>query len=771
MNQSKKISIVIPYYNRLQLLYWSLKSIMQTKYSNYEIIIIDDASDDFLELNSIASKNINVKVIHIDKEEKGKRTNPCIPINKGIQVATGDIIIIQNPESYHIGDILSHTAANLTENDYFVYSAYNIHSDESNKIFINLANKTLKNIMEIPKEKDKLEWYQHPEHRNNKLHFCASIFRRNIEILGGFDEEYKKGVCFDDDDFVFKVEKIAKLNLKSLDPENNPYIVNLYHPPSSSMGILLAKETPENKIIKDRWYNNRDYYNFKTSSINPNFNYPRIVHFFWFGPLPFLNFLSILSFHKYHPAWVINVYKSNKATDINIWKTGEQRKMTKQYKDYFIYLYDLPYVNIINADDMTKELGIQNIYMTHQSDVMRMYILKIFGGVYSDFDIIYTDNIEKYFANKTKTLVFDRHAGRKDRYCPNALFLANRGCGFCDYVIKRQLNYIKQGAEGYNNVGPEIIRTTVMDPKFAFALVNIEILDSKCYLPIEWNELDQLYKYQEFTVKDPYFSVHWFNGAARSKEYMEKFNVKNFNVVCKMDKLVGDYIDALKIYENDEYYAKIINQHNKKTLESVFTDIYRKNLWNYPQMESKSGTGSTLFNTIYVRQELPILFKKIGIVSILDAGCGDFNWFKEIRQRNINYIGVDIVKEIITENNKKYQCNNIKFVNKDFLTDDLPKSDIIICRDCLVSLSNSDIKKAITNFKKSGSKYLLTTNFGRKRKNIDVTTGSWRPLCLENEPFNLPSPIYNILEKCTEANNLYNDKSLSLWNLSSINLN
>ena len=54
-----------------------------------------------------------------------------------------------------------------------------------------------------------------------------------------------------------------------------------------------------------------------------------------------------------------------------------------------------------------------------------------------------------------------------------------------------------------------------------------------------------------------------------------------------------------------------------------------------------------------------------------------------------------------------------------------------------------DVNWILENIKKSNVKYFLTTNF-LNRKNDDIRTGEWRPLCLQEPPFNFPKPIKTI---------------------------
>lgn len=215
--------------------------------------------------------------------------------------------------------------------------------------------------------------------------------------------------------------------------------------------------------------------------------------------------------------------------------------------------------------------------------------------------------------------------------------------------------------------------------------------------------------------------------------------------------------------------------NNKNKTMGIFEKIYENNVWynlndeKLKQTESKSGGGSTLKQTATIIKEIPILLKKLNIKSILDAPCGDFNWMKEIDLSNINYIGIDIVPIVINDNNKKYQSNNRKFMHMDVLSDNLPKCDLILCRDCLVHFTIDGVFEAVRNFKKSGAKYLLTTTFFNRPNKLDASLGDWNPYDLLRHPFNFPKPLSIINENCTEANNEYNDKSLVLWNLNDLN--
>jgi SAM-dependent methyltransferase len=201
-------------------------------------------------------------------------------------------------------------------------------------------------------------------------------------------------------------------------------------------------------------------------------------------------------------------------------------------------------------------------------------------------------------------------------------------------------------------------------------------------------------------------------------------------------------------------------------MEKIFSDIYHR--WAWGGEESVSGPGSGVLRTSVFRDEIAILFSNLRVRSLLDAGCGDFNWMKELRFGFGKYIGVDIVPELIDTNAQKYGNEIRTFINVDITTDELPQTDAILCRDCLVHFSFADALAAIRNFKKSKSRYLLATTFVEFSENADIRTGEWRQLNLQRPPFNFPEPLKVIDEKCTHSGRIFADKRLGLWELASI---
>ena len=201
--------------------------------------------------------------------------------------------------------------------------------------------------------------------------------------------------------------------------------------------------------------------------------------------------------------------------------------------------------------------------------------------------------------------------------------------------------------------------------------------------------------------------------------------------------------------------------------EKIFHKKYfDKNLsWYHPKIsESLSGDGSGSKQTAVIRKKIPLIIKKYKIKTIFDAACGDFYWMKFIINNKINYVGADIVKKLIEINKKKYGKKNIKFIHSDFIKE-VPKTDLIICRDVLSHLPLDIGIKAKKRFIKSKSNFLLSTTYTNTKKNINIPKGNFRPINLTKKPYLFGKPLLLINERCSEKNYKYKDKCLGLWKL------
>jgi hypothetical protein len=173
---------------------------------------------------------------------------------------------------------------------------------------------------------------------------------------------------------------------------------------------------------------------------------------------------------------------------------------------------------------------------------------------------------------------------------------------------------------------------------------------------------------------------------------------------------------------------------------SIFSRAYKSGAWG--SEESGSGIGSELGATESLREYLPGLFKRLGVRKLLDAPCGDWNWMRLVDLEGIDYVGVDVVPEVIARNQAAHAAPGVRFNVADITRDDLPSADLILCRDCWVHLSFRDAASVLENFRRCGAPWLLISNSPRMSENRNQLTGlSWRYLNLHRPPFNFPAGL------------------------------
>ena len=100
-----RITIITPSYNQGEYLEKTILSVLNQNYHNLEYIIIDGGSTDN-SVDIIKSYESNIK--YWVSEQDGGQANA---INKGIKMATGDIIAFQNSDDIYMPNVLNQVAA------------------------------------------------------------------------------------------------------------------------------------------------------------------------------------------------------------------------------------------------------------------------------------------------------------------------------------------------------------------------------------------------------------------------------------------------------------------------------------------------------------------------------------------------------------------------------------------------------------------------------------------------------------------------------------
>lgn len=173
------ISLVITTYKRNILLSNTLASILSKNVLPDEIIVVDDE-------NSSQVRNIckcfDVKYIPRTDRPNVVFSNPSIPINIGLKVATSDIVILQNAECKHDSNVV----------------------EQFKSVQKNTA--VFAKVVSAKKDGSFDRYYTAPNDSERPYFFCGAMHREHFMDLGGMDENFV-GPGFDDDDFAIRMKK------------------------------------------------------------------------------------------------------------------------------------------------------------------------------------------------------------------------------------------------------------------------------------------------------------------------------------------------------------------------------------------------------------------------------------------------------------------------------------------------------------------------------------------------------------------------------------
>jgi SAM-dependent methyltransferase len=175
-----------------------------------------------------------------------------------------------------------------------------------------------------------------------------------------------------------------------------------------------------------------------------------------------------------------------------------------------------------------------------------------------------------------------------------------------------------------------------------------------------------------------------------------------------------------------------------RTPEQRFRTVYELGVWlTKPGQNSASGLGSERDATEEVRTGLERVLVGLGCRSLVDVGCGDWNWMRYV-DLPCKYTGIDIVPEVI-EANRHFESSGVMFGIGNTITDPLPLCDVILCREMLFHLSFADGLAALENMRRSARWLLATTD--PVWFNSDVRTGDFRRINLTRRPYSLREPV------------------------------
>ncbi len=226
-----KISIITVTYNSSKTLKDTLESVLKQTYTNYEHIIVDGLSkDNTMQIVKEYETKYNGKLRYISEKDSGLYD----AMNKGIKMATGDIIGILNSD-----DIYAHE--NVLQKIVEKFEETNCDGTYASLIFMDEETMSKpKRIWNSPKGKLENGW--HPAHPT--LYLKKEVYDK----VGLFNLNYRIAADYD---FMIRVmkEKIIKLNYI------DDYIIYMRSGGTSTAGIkgYIKNLKEANLVLKNNY--------------------------------------------------------------------------------------------------------------------------------------------------------------------------------------------------------------------------------------------------------------------------------------------------------------------------------------------------------------------------------------------------------------------------------------------------------------------------------------------------------------------------------------
>jgi hypothetical protein len=251
---------------------------------------------------------------------------------------------------------------------------------------------------------------------------------------------------------------------------------------------------------------------------------PKLLHCFWGGELlPYLRFMTIKSFRELNPDWAIVFWYPKYVSGKITWRSGELDYKLK-CRNFLQDLMDLPIVKMeIDFQKLGFPVGTAEV---HKADYMRMNALALYGGVWTDMDIVYFKPIAELEVNVEK----HKNAGTfvcKADYGHSTGFLMasenNEFFGKLSDLIAKEFR-----ASQYQCIGPALMN------KYYSSLMNAVNLKMDVVYAHDCNHVTELIENRKPRFTEGSIGCHWYGGHKQWGNYLNETNgglIKKDNII------------------------------------------------------------------------------------------------------------------------------------------------------------------------------------------------------------------------------------------------
>ena len=157
-----------------------------------------------------------------------------------------------------------------------------------------------------------------------------------------------------------------------------------------------------------------------------------------------------------------------------------------------------------------------------------------------------------------------------------------------------------------------------------------------------------------------------------------------------------------------------------------------------------SGPGSDPYYNIPYRAFLESFLRMNCIGSMVDIGCGDWQFSRYLDLGGIDYLGLDLVEQVVARNRERFGTPSIRFEVMPERLEDVPGAHLLVIKDVLQHLEITEVIRFRDIVFPKFDFCLVTNSFSKVAHdgtmmpvNIGIAPGDFRCLDPRAQPFGI----------------------------------
>lgn len=392
-------------------------------------------------------------------------------------------------------------------------------------------------------------------------------------------------------------------------------------------------------------------YSIESEWHNEGIKIPKIIHQIWLGglvPEKYADWMS--TWIEHHPDWTYILWTDD----------------------------DIQYLNLSNRDLFEKASN-----FGEKSDILRVELINLFGGLYIDTDYECLKPFDKFHYCNSFYISAIPYGG--NGYATNNALIAAPPKHPLMRKLVETMKISAKFPDLSNRTGPIYFTRTLVE-NFDLCPKNMTIYPPCYFTPDPTKARNDIHSY----------AIHWFDASWGRSHCGEK-----------------------KIYKDTR-------------IEKSLMPLY---LHHSPKLEKFPKILPKLYYDSWYA-----LFAKLKRRTIVELGACNFMIDVRMDLHDLHYVGISPVKFLVLDQRLYYMHHeNRTYFWKDILHDELPECGLLIIGNVMEYLPYEECLDLCENLEKCNAEFFIIAH-DEKVKNTDTSLGKIRLLNMCEVPFNLPKP-------------------------------